>query len=184
MFIRRTHNALIPYTGVQFFKETIKIPYPNRLAGKFSHTLFDPCLLRMAIGDGQIAPPVPYLSPPPEVAEYGRQQVGPAYPFQRGHAVDRSDSSPQTRSFRSSGSNRSCSASELLLAQKTELPRLTTVYYRKARHQCPHDVSGINCFYNFSQKHNLASHPKPTCLYRRMARRSSCRTTRFLGVPG
>jgi len=29
-------------------------------------------------------------------------------------------------------------------SQKTELPRLTTVCYRKVRHQCSHDVSGIN----------------------------------------
>jgi len=35
--------------------------------------------------------------------------------------------STQTRSLRSSGFTRSRSASELLLTQKTELPRLTTV---------------------------------------------------------
>jgi hypothetical protein len=40
----------------------------------------------------------------------------------------------QTRSLRSSGFTRSRESSELLLMQKTELPRLATVCLRNTRH--------------------------------------------------
>jgi len=48
----------------------------------------------------------------------------------------------QTRSFRSSGFNRSRSASELLLMQKTKLPRLSTVCSGIHRH-LPNDIFGL-----------------------------------------
>jgi hypothetical protein len=54
-----------------------------------------------------------------------------------------SDHPSQTRSFRSSGFNRSRSASELLHAQKTKLPRLSTVCSGITRH-LPDDIFGIN----------------------------------------
>jgi hypothetical protein len=54
----------------------------------------------------------------------------------------------QTRSFRSSGFNRSRSASELLHTQKTKLPRLSTVCSGIPRHP-PDDIFGINDFFLF-----------------------------------
>ena len=58
------------------------------------------------------------------------------------------DHPSQTPSFRSSGFNRSRSASELLHTQKTKVPRLSTVCSGIPRHP-PGDIFGINDFFLF-----------------------------------